>query len=481
MTSGYIESYGYFSVAEGWLLCGWVAQGWTEEHVPSRVVATFENGVADGEALAILYRRRDVPGDADGVIFFIHYQLASLGRLRSLNFSINDIETTLFPTDSIAHLREMELLARMRTLGAEAKMDSRPAELLGILARKPYVGEDTLAALTTPVLLAVDEAILCGSDGLALMGWLLAKAGDIRSIRVRSGSLSSTLDIEDCVRINRPDVLAAYPKSGFDDARCGFIVFLPKILKSNQRTYIEIETKSREVGYYTVPRIKLTGMAAIRRLLEAIDVRFADIPRVYDRVLGPAIQGLNRDRLSVRPNFTSVDYGSVPESPKFSVIVPLYGRIDFVEYQMALFSAYEHFADTEMIYVLDDPSKRPEAEQLFTSVYERFLIPFRAIYLDHNVGFGPANNIGLDHAHGRYIAFLNSDVFPGTLDWLDQLTHQLEIDSTLGVVGPLLLYEDGSIQHRGMYFERLPSFGNWFFCQHYDKAMRYSGGDQIQY
>ena len=56
-------------------------------------------------------------------------------------------------------------------------------------------------------------------------------------------------------------------KSGFDDARCGFIVFLPKILKSNQRTYIEIETKSREVGYYTVPRIKLTGMAAIRRLL----------------------------------------------------------------------------------------------------------------------------------------------------------------------------------------------------------------------
>ena len=59
--------------------------------------------------------------------------------------------------------------------------------------------------------------------------------------------------------------------------------------------------------------------------------------------------------------------------------------------------------------------------------------------------------------------------------------HQLEIDSTLGVVGPLLLYEDGSIQHRGMYFERLPSFGNWFFCQHYDKAMRYSGGDQIQY
>ena len=45
----------------------------------------------------------------------------------------------------------------MRTLGAEAKMDSRPAELLGILARKPYVGEDSFrAALTTPVLLAVD-------------------------------------------------------------------------------------------------------------------------------------------------------------------------------------------------------------------------------------------------------------------------------------------------------------------------------------
>jgi GT2 family glycosyltransferase len=482
MTSGYIESYGYFSVAEGWLLCGWVAQKWTEGQVPSQVVASFENGNVDGETLAIPYRRHDVPTDAEGVIFFIHNRVASLGRLRSLTFSINDTETTLFPTDLVVHLREVELLARLRTLATDAKLDGRPAEeLLGLVARKPYGGEDTLAALSVSVFLAVDEAILCGSGGLALMGWLLAKPGDVRSIRVRSGSHSSSLDIDDCIRVNRPDVLAAFPKYGFDDPRCGFLAFLPKAVTPNQRIYIEIETCKRELGYYTLPPPKLTGMAAIKRLLEAIDLRFADVPRVYDRVLGPALQELNRSRLSVRPKFTCIDHGSVPESPKFSVIVPLYGRIDFVEYQMALFSAHQQFANVEIIYVLDDPPKRPEAEQLFTSVYERFLVPFRALLLDRNVGFAPANNIGLDHAHGKYVAFLNSDVFPGTLDWLEQLSHQLEIDPTLGVIGPLLLYEDGSVQHRGMYFERLPAFGNWFFSQHYDKAMRYSGGDDIQY
>jgi GT2 family glycosyltransferase len=480
MTSGYIESFGYFSVAEGWLLCGWVAQGWADDHVPSQVVASFENGNVDGETLAIPFKRRDVPGDAKGIIFFIDCRIASLGRLRSLTFRIHDLETTLFPTDSIAHLREVELLARIRALAADDRIDSRPQELLYLLARKPYVGEDTLGALSTSVFLAVDEAILCGSDGLALMGWVLAKQSDIRSIRVRSGPLCSFLDINDCVRLPRQDVIDAFPKSGFDDPRCGFLAFFPGAVSSNQKIYIEVETTKREVGYYTVPRPKLTGMAAIKRLLEAIDIRFADIPRVYDRVLGPALLALNQSRLSVRPNCTCINYGSVPDSPKFSVIVPLYGRIDFVEYQMALYSAHPQFADAEIIYVLDDPPKRPEAEQLFTSVYERFLVPFRALLLDRNVGFAPANNIGLEYAHGNYVAFLNSDVFPGTLDWLEQLSNQLELDPTIGAIGPLLLYEDGSVQHRGMYFERLPAFGNWFFCKHYDKAMRYSGGDEIQ-
>jgi GT2 family glycosyltransferase len=147
---------------------------------------------------------------------------------------------------------------------------------------------------------------------------------------------------------------------------------------------------------------------------------------------------------------------------------------------MALFSARPEYAEVEFIYVLDDPPKRREAQNLFTSIHERFLIPFRAILLDRNVGFAPANNVGLRQARGEYVAYLNSDVFPGTQDWLEQLAARLEADPGLGVVGPLLLFEDGSVQHRGMFFERLAEFGNWYFCQHLDKGLRYTGGNELQ-
>jgi hypothetical protein len=109
MTSGYIESYGYFSVAEGWLLCGWVAQGWTEDHVPSRVVPSFENGNVEGETLAIPYRRHDVPSDGEGVIFFIHNRAASLNgcAVKNLRSTQNACRTDR-DADNVRYCRNHE-------------------------------------------------------------------------------------------------------------------------------------------------------------------------------------------------------------------------------------------------------------------------------------------------------------------------------------------------------------------------------------
>ncbi len=241
---------------------------------------------------------------------------------------------------------------------------------------------------------------------------------------------------------------------------------------------MEIETSRREVGYRTIPNPKLEGLAAIRRVLSAVDVRFSDVPRAFDRILGPVVEGLNRARLAKGPKVTILDYGQLPANPRFSVIIPLYGRLDFVEYQLALFSAHPRCAETEFIYVLDDPPKRRDGQFLFASAFQRFQIPFKAILLDRNVGFAPASNIGLSEAHGEFVVFLNSDVFPGTLDWLERLSDRLKLDPTIGVIGPVLEFEDGSIQHRGMSFTRLPEFGNWFFGMHLDKGMRFEGGDE---
>src|SRR6202040_4135022 len=88
--------------------------------------------------------------------------------------------------------------------------------------------------------------------------------------------------------------------------------------------------------------------------------------------------------------------------------------------------------DYEIIYVLDDPSRRRELEALAQSVFERFEIPFRLLLLPRNLGFAPANNLGFKAARGKFVCFLNSDVFPGTVDWLRLLTERLEQHPEIG-------------------------------------------------
>ncbi len=62
--------------------------------------------------------------------------------------------------------------------------------------------------------------------------------------------------------------------------------------------------------------------------------------------------------------------------------------------------------------------------------------------------FGEGNNIGVDHAHGDYIVFLNNDAFvqPG---WIEALCSTMRSDPLVAAVGPMFLYPDGRVQEVG--------------------------------
>jgi len=66
------------------------------------------------------------------------------------------------------------------------------------------------------------------------------------------------------------------------------------------------------------------------------------------------------------------------------------------------------------------------------------------IHNDCNVGFAPAQNIGMLRSHGRFVAALNSDcIVVGNA--LKTLTDFLDADPRAGAVGPQILNADGSV------------------------------------
>ncbi len=132
---------------------------------------------------------------------------------------------------------------------------------------------------------------------------------------------------------------------------------------------------------------------------------------MFDRVLGTALIELNRLRLARPPAIREERFGTLPAAPRVSLVVPLYGRLDFMRCQLAVFSG-QNMAQDEIIYVLDQPERATELIAMARSAHGSFGTPFRVLLQDENRGFGPTSNTGLAAAAGRHVLFLNSDSSP---------------------------------------------------------------------
>jgi GT2 family glycosyltransferase len=98
------------------------------------------------------------------------------------------------------------------------------------------------------------------------------------------------------------------------------------------------------------------------------------------------------------------------------------------------------------IIVVDNGSSALEAERLANTPSRNF----RLIALSRNMFFGEANNIGAEHARGKFVLFLNNDV-QVTANWLEPLLAVFDNEPCVGAVGPKILYPDGRLQEAGAY------------------------------
>ena len=63
------------------------------------------------------------------------------------------------------------------------------------------------------------------------------------------------------------------------------------------------------------------------------------------------------------------------------------------------------------------------------------------MYLAKNMGYAGANNMGVEHARGRAILLLNSDVMPSKNGWLDEMLETVGDSLDRSVTGARLIYE----------------------------------------
>ena len=218
----------------------------------------------------------------------------------------------------------------------------------------------------------------------------------------------------------------------------------------------------------SAPTASFSAAAARDAVLASVPVPEASA-RMLDQCLRPAAGRLHAAALGRRVAPELVRIGAPVRSPLVSVVVPLYRNLGFQRFQVAALASDTAMRGVELIFVLDSPEQRAEAEHLLRGLHAMHGIPMLLAVMPSNMGYAPANNDAARHARGRYLLLLNSDVVPAAPGWLPRLLAPLEADRTIGAAGPKLLFEDGSIQHAGLFFECDPSDGIWL-NRHFHKG-----------
>jgi ADP-heptose:LPS heptosyltransferase/GT2 family glycosyltransferase len=135
---------------------------------------------------------------------------------------------------------------------------------------------------------------------------------------------------------------------------------------------------------------------------------------------------------------------AVPAKGKVSIIIPTCAANGHIETCINTLRARTSYPDYEIICV----DNIPETE-LPWKVWLRENAD-KTVNMPDVFNWSVFNNRAVEVAEGAYLLFLNDDTEIIQDDWLDSMMEHVQRPE-VGIVGPQLLYGDGTVQHAGMF------------------------------
>jgi GT2 family glycosyltransferase len=312
---------------------------------------------------------------------------------------------------------------------------------------------------------------LRSKTGQFLIGWI-ANLGS-RRLTFLSDDLISMSSAAETVCLSRPDVSSYLRGTGaiVGTDLHGFYVSLQKTVVASRRLLVLEETDAGAVVHGPIElaptRNDDVAFGALRALNRG--TRWAR-PEVAEWFFAPFL----RERRAQDESFAVEVLHEGNGEPRASIIVPFYKEARFIRSIVAMqLLLSPHF---EWVLVCDDPSIAGQIETYLSG--RKSSLRHRTVFVRNqaNYGFSTANNIGIRNASAPIIVLMNSDI------WVeDPAPLELAIDSVLDgaydLVGTRLLYEDRTIQHNEIEFERSPVTGNLYIATHPLKGLPASDGE----
>jgi GT2 family glycosyltransferase len=320
--------------------------------------------------------------------------------------------------------------------------------------------------------LHLDRVVPVADAGVFMDGWFYAEPETVARVACHCGFAEAGIG-STWVRHPRLDVTQHLNNMGIvpADNDHGFACYVPLSGRS-VRHFVAVTSKSGMVRRMRLPATPTAASAlqTVRSVLTSFNVEHRTLGKLLGSQVGPAVQAAWARREKPLRETVLHHYGPRPSSPPVTIIVPLYGRYDLLEYQLALFADDIEFQVLELVYFVDDPAIYDELRLQCPDLYAIYRVPFVLAFAGRNLGFAGANNCAAQLARGRRLLLLNSDVFPKRPGWVGAMLHVHDTLQDPGLLGVKLLYEDGSVQHAGMSFRRHPPWSDLWINYHPHKG-----------
>ncbi|MCZ8106949.1 MAG: glycosyltransferase [Burkholderiales bacterium] len=315
-----------------------------------------------------------------------------------------------------------------------------------------------------PVLPCHVDAAARAGHGLGLDCWI-ANARRLDLV-VMTDDFSSCLQSDELSFFSRPDVTAHLRSVGHAvrTDEHGVLAVFPFGGSSGKAFLVGAFEGDALVGHFVGRAEANADVGGILSRLNAVEGGGRFVPPEKARRLYRPFLAQRKPELAYKTQIIK----EVPVRPELSIIVPFYKEDMFIRH---LTTMQMWFADTvEWIFVCDDPSLKA-----FLETYLRKRAPLlrsrtRLVINSENYGYGRANNIGAEVADGEYLLFMNSDIWIDDVGPLERAVSALD-EGKFGVIGFRLLYEDGTLQHDGLSFERHSDVHDLFIVDHPGKGL----------
>lgn len=144
----------------------------------------------------------------------------------------------------------------------------------------------------------------------------------------------------------------------------------------------------------------------------------------------------------------------LPQNLLVSIIIPTRNGVDLLRSCIESILKYSSWNNYEIIIINNGSTDRETLRYLLK--LPKINNKIRVLDLDIPFNWSRINNIAAEIASGQVLVFLNNDTIVISEDWLEKLAGYATLPD-VGVVGALLLFEDGTIQHSGV----VVGLGGW--------------------